>query len=315
MAAANTDKFRKVLGNFSTTLSSGITDSATTIPLSSASGLPTDTAITLILGLHDADGNVQNSSNWELVTGVISGNNLTNALRGEGSTSGIVHASAVVVEDVADEETWNDMISGILVEHGQDGTHTDITADSIDLNASDDNIQVASADPWRTIALMPGLLKPTTTSGCAEVVTVEAGTNDIDYGVLDFDTSSDENAFANVQMPDSWDAGVVQFRYVWTNAGGGAAETVVFELSGVSLANDDAIDTAVGTPIEVSDTWIAQGDIHISAWSGDVTIAGTPAAGEYVHFEIMRDVSEDDLTGDARLMAVQIRYKQDQFSD
>ncbi len=116
-------------------------------------------------------------------------------------------------------------------------------------------------------------------------------------------------------MPDSWDAGVIQFRYTWTNAGGGAAETVTFELSGISYADNDAIDAAVGTPVELADTWIAQGDVHHSGWSGDVTLAGTPAAGEWVHLEVMRDVSEDDLTGDARLMSLQIRYKQAQFSD
>ena len=178
-----------------------------------------------------------------------------------------------------------------------------------------DNITVASADPWRTITLMPGLLKPTTTSGCAAQATIEAGTNDIDYDVLDFDTTTDENAFANFQMPDSWNAGVIQFRYIWTNASGSAAQTVTFELSGISYADSDAIDAAVGTAVEVADTWLAQGDVHISAWSSNVTLAGTPAAGEYVHVEIMRDVSQDDLTGDARLIAVQIRYRQAQYTD
>jgi len=181
--------------------------------------------------------------------------------------------------------------------------------------ADGQNVKYDGADPWRTIMLTPGFLKPTTTDGCSAVTQVEAGTNDIDYDVLDFDASSDENAYANLQMPDSWDGGVIQFRYIWTNAGGGAAETVVLELSGRSYANDDAIDQAVGTAIEVSDTWIAQGDIHISAWSGDVTLAGGPAAGEWVHLELMRDVSEDDLTGDARLIGIQIRYKQTQFGD
>jgi hypothetical protein len=168
-------------------------------------------------------------------------------------------------------------------------------------------------DGW--ITLMPGLLKPTTTSGCASSTTVEAGTNDIDYDVLDFDKDSDEFAFANFQMHDSWDAGVIQFRYVWTTASGGASETVQFELAGRSYANDDAIDQAVGTAVAVDDTWIADGDIHISAWSGDVTLAGTPAAGELVHLEIGRDTSDDDLGGDARLIAVQIRYRQAWYGD
>lgn len=177
------------------------------------------------------------------------------------------------------------------------------------------NIQVNGADPYRTITLTPGFLKPATTAGCAASTQVEAGTNDIDYDVLDFDASSDENAYANFQMPDSWDGGAIQFRYLWTNASGLTTETVVFELSGRSYANDDAIDQAVGTPIEVSDTWIAQGDIHVSAWSSDVTLAGGPAAGEWVHVEVMRDVSEDTLTGDARLIGVQLRYKVAQYSD
>ncbi len=131
MAAANTDKFRKVDGNFSTTLSSDITDSATTIALNSASGLPTDTAVTLMIDRVDSNGDEQSSSDWELVTGVISGNNLTNALRGEGDTSASSHDSGAVVECVVDEESWNDMIDAILVEHDQDGTHNDVTGTTV----------------------------------------------------------------------------------------------------------------------------------------------------------------------------------------
>lgn len=175
------------------------------------------------------------------------------------------------------------------------------------------NIKDAATDPYKTIFLSAGVLESTTTSGCASVTTVEAGTNDIDYKVLDFDKDSDESAFVNFQMPGNWDAGVIQFRCIWTTASGGAAETVVFELSGRSYANNAAIDQAVGTAVEISDTWIADGDIHTSAWSGDVTIAGA-GAGEWVHLEIMRDVSEDDLGGDARLIGVQIRYKESQYN-
>jgi len=197
---------------------------------------------------------------------------------------------------------------------GKGAGKVNIGGADVNLNGTNPNIQVGDTDPWRTISIFGGM-KPTTTAGCASKATVEAGTNDIDYDVLDFDTSSDENAFVNFLMPDSYDGGVVQFRYCWTNAAGLTTETVTFELSGRALDNDGAIDQAVGTAIEVADTWIAQGDIHISAWSGDVTLAGSPAGGQWVHFEVMRDVSEDNLTGDARLMDVQIRYKQAKFTD
>lgn len=190
----------------------------------------------------------------------------------------------------------------------------DIDGDA-DLIDSDGNITVGGSNPNRTLDITAGFLKPTTTSGCAAVTTNEAATNDIDYDSLDFSTSSDERAFANFQMPDSWDGGAIQFRFVWTAAGGSAAQTVVFELSGRSYANDEAIDQAVGTAIEVSDALIATGDIHISSWSSDVTLGGTPAAGEWVHLEVRRDVSEDNLSVDAKLIMVQLRYAVSQFSD
>lgn len=163
---------------------------------------------------------------------------------------------------------------------------------------------------WQTIDLNPGFLKPTTTGGCSDPEKVEAATNDVDYDVLNFDTSSDERAYANIHMPDNWDAGVIQFRYIWTAASGTPAQTVTFELKGRAYSDDDAIDQAGGTAVEVSDTLIATGDVHISAWSGDVTLAGTPAAGDLIHLELMRNVSEDNLSADARLIGLQIRFKQ-----
>ena len=195
-------------------------------------------------------------------------------------------------------------------------TFTDQTEFSEDINlAAGKNIQEGDADPDRIIELPAASWSPTTTAGCAAIATVEAGTNDIDYKVLDFDDGADENAFLNFQMPTSYNGGVIQFRYVWTNAAGLSTETVTFELSGIAIADNGAIDQAVGTPIEVADTFLAQGDIHISAFSGDVTLAGSPAGGQWVHLEIMRDFSEDDLTGDARLIGVQIRYKQSLYSE
>lgn len=294
--------------NFSTTLNvaGGIDNSQTSdIVLTSVSGLDTNGGI---LCFDWADPLDTDTAEYIEYTG-ISGNTLTGVTRNVEGLSAKAHsngATIVAVVSKAHINRINDKLTGT-------DTSDPVTLDEPNLTTGS-NIQVNSTDPWRTIDIFGGM-KPTTTAGCATKTTIEAGTNDIDYDVLDFSTSTDENAFVNFRMPDSWDAGVVQFRYIWTNASGLTTETVTFELSGIAYADDDPIDAAVGTPIEVADTWIAQGDIHTSAWSGDVTIAGTPTAGEYVHFEIMRDVSEDDLTGDARLMNVQIRYKQAQYTD
>ena len=132
--AANTDKLRKSKSNFSTTLSGSIDDSVTTIALSSASGLPTDTAITLTIDRVDANG-VSTSGTMERVVGVISGNNITTAVRGvEGSAQ--AHADAAVVECIWDADTWNDSIDAVLVEHDQDGGHDVITATSVNIGGT-----------------------------------------------------------------------------------------------------------------------------------------------------------------------------------
>ncbi len=117
-----TDLFRKGKSNFATTLASGISDSDTTIPLSSAVGLPTDTAVTLTIDRVDANGK-STPDDVERVTGVVSGTNLADCLRGEDGTTPSAHGAGAVVEMIWDGETWNDAVSGILAEHNQDGTH------------------------------------------------------------------------------------------------------------------------------------------------------------------------------------------------
>lgn len=126
MAAANTDKFRKKRSNFSTTLNGSIGSGDATITLSSTSGLPSDTGITLTIDRVDANG-VSTPSARERITGIVSGSTIASALRGRDNTSAASHASGAVVEDIWDASTWNDAIDGILQDHYQLGYHKTLT--------------------------------------------------------------------------------------------------------------------------------------------------------------------------------------------
>jgi hypothetical protein len=128
MAAANTDKLRKGKSLFSTTLSADITDSDTTIALNSASGLPTDTAVTLT---------IDRTGTREVVTGVISGNNLTNSVRAQGGSTAAAHSSGDTVEMIFEQEQLNDIVDWGVEEHNQDGTHSAITSTSIQATTAD----------------------------------------------------------------------------------------------------------------------------------------------------------------------------------
>lgn len=124
MAAANTDKFKKAKRRFSTTIDvGGLSQGASTINLVSTTGLDTDTAITLVIdpGL----------ATEEVITGVVSGSNVINCVRGKEGTTDQAHSAGAAVAMYFTETHWDDLINGVLAEHKQDGTHGAITADSI----------------------------------------------------------------------------------------------------------------------------------------------------------------------------------------
>lgn len=158
------------------------------------------------------------------------------------------------------------------------------------------------------ISLNAGGGYPSTTGGCAEPTKVEFETNGVDLYMMDFDGSTAEYAQFTVTMPENWDGSTVTFKVYWTAATGSAAETVEWNLQGLSLADDDAIDATWGSSVEVSDALIATGDLHVTSTSSAVTIGGTPAAGDLVVFRVWRDASNDTHTGDARLISVKIDY-------
>jgi len=124
MAASNTDRFKKSKRKFETTVGvGGILAGGTTLPLTSVTGLDTSTAVTLVVGAGTATE--------EVITGVVSGSNLINCVRGKEGTTDSAHSAGETVNMFFTETHWDDAMDGILVEHDQDGTHGDINADSI----------------------------------------------------------------------------------------------------------------------------------------------------------------------------------------
>jgi hypothetical protein len=168
----------------------------------------------------------------------------------------------------------------------------------------------------QTISVPASAMLSATTSGPASAQ-VETTTNDINFMVLDFDASSDEHAHFNICFPLSWDEGTVTFQYWWTTT---ASDTdgVAFGLQAIALSDNDVADTAWGTPVVVTDdAQGAAGEILVSAESAAVTIGGTPAAGDIVFFRFFRDVSDgnDDMSEDARLIAVKVFYTTNAVTD
>ena len=169
----------------------------------------------------------------------------------------------------------------------------------------------------QTIWIPAAAITPTASNGCATRTQVETTAGRPDMDVLDFDASADEHAQFSVAFPKSWNLGTVTFQVFWTST---ATDTdgVAWGLQGVACSNDGTIDVAYGTAVVVTDDNIsAAEDCLVTAESGAVTIAGTPADDDLCFFRIFRDVSDanDDMAEDARLIGIKLFFTTDALND
>lgn len=176
------------------------------------------------------------------------------------------------------------------------------------------NLRAAAAGK-KSIWIDAAAMRPRATSG-AGFSDYDSGSNDISCRTADFDTTTQEYAHFKLAMPDMWNEGTVTFKPYWTNTGGSSTQTVVFSLAGAAFSDDDALNgTAPGTVQTSSDTWLAQNDLHVGPESSAITIAGTPAAGDLVVFQVSRVVASDNMAGDARLLGLMLFITTNAFNE
>jgi hypothetical protein len=156
---------------------------------------------------------------------------------------------------------------------------------------------------------------PNTTNGCAPLAQTELS-NGPELKSLDFDKDSDEFAQFAVAFPKSWNEGTVTFQAFFTAASTNTGTTKLV-LNAVALADNGDLNTAFGTAVGPAAKAMSgtSNDLAVTAESGAVTIAGSPSTDEYVFFQIMRDVSEDTLTADAKLLGVKLFFTTDAAND
>tara|TARA_S200002703_G_scaffold67000_1_gene58156 strand:- start:646 stop:1854 length:1209 start_codon:yes stop_codon:yes gene_type:complete len=162
-----------------------------------------------------------------------------------------------------------------------------------------------------SVAMYPNTTNP------AEAAQVELTAGQPELKVLDFDASTDEFAQFAVSFPKSWNEGTVTYQAYFTSAGTNTGNCI-WTLAGVAVSDNDAIDAAFGTAVSVTKAHSGTAnDLDVSSESSAITIAGTPAAGDEVFFQISRDANNgsDTLTGDARLLGIRFFFTTDAAND
>ncbi len=172
--------------------------------------------------------------------------------------------------------------------------------------------RVLPALEYDTIYIDAGAMIPCTTNP-ALAGTKEYGTNDIDLDYYAFDSgATEERVQFKIKLSESWNLGTIKAKFDWSSdTGSTAGDTVECGIKVGALSNDDAIDTALGTPQVITDTLLANNgtDLQITAATPAITIAGTPAINDMLVFEIYRNTDgTDDMAEDAYLYSVTLQY-------
>jgi|APSaa5957512622_1039677.scaffolds.fasta_scaffold42319_2 hypothetical protein len=169
------------------------------------------------------------------------------------------------------------------------------------------------APQYNTIYIDAGAMIECTTNP-AETGTNEYVTNDVDFDYFAFDGgATEERVQFKLVMPENWDRSTIKVKFQWSSATSSTTgDTVEWGIKAGALANDDAIDQALGTPQVITDALLADNgtDLQITSATPALTIVGTPALGEIIAFEIYRNTDgTDDMAEDAWLFGCLIQYK------
>ena len=221
-------------------------------------------------------------------------------------------ASAVNEVTVTNAATGN----GPTLSATGDDTNVDINIDPKGtgvLKSGSSAVKIAGKETiWVPASAMYGA-----TTNPADAQQVETTATRPDMKVLDFDKDTDEFAQFSIAMPKSWNEGTLTYQVYWTPGSTNTGDCI-FGLQAVACADNDTIDVAYGTAVNVTDAGIGTvEDQQISSESGALTVAGSPAAGELTYFQLFRDANAggDTFTADARVLGIKIFFTTDAAND
>ena len=266
-----------------------------------------------------ATGVVELATDAETVTGaatdkVTTPANITAKMAAPGAIGGTTPAAGTftTITSIPDgtNETFQVNDGSLDFTDGNAGTTGTLTVDAsgnIGYNKAIGSVQ------YKTIWIPAVSMTPRQTNG-PSVGTYEYATNDVNSDYLAFDDGTEEFADFKFPMPEDWDRSTIKVKFYWSSATGSTAnDTVEWQIAGQAKSDSDALDVAYGDAGEViSDTLLADngGDLQLSSATPEVTIGGTPALGDLIHFTTSRNVGgTDDMTEDAWLFGVWIQYQ------
>lgn len=238
-------------------------------------------------------------------------------IRSDGTSKG-VQASGVTLDDSVNMSGIAALsTTTIELGHASDTTLSRVSAGVVAVEGVNVLTTATGAAQGRQTIFIPAAAMTARTTNGAAPGTVETSTNKNMFKTLDFDTTTQEFSQFEVWFPKSWNLGTVTFQPMWSHASTTTNFGVAFGLAGVARSDGDAGDVAFGTAQTSVDTGGTTDTIYLGPESSAITIAGTPAAGDSVQFQINRTVADagDTMAIDARLHGIRLFFTTNASTD
>lgn len=157
-----------------------------------------------------------------------------------------------------------------------------------------------------TVNLLASGMIARTTNGPSSY-SAEKATNKVMVSGFGFDAATAEYIQIMFPLPKGYNsAGTLTAKFLWSSAATAGTGNVVWGIQAAYRRDDDATDAAYGTAQTVTDTFIADGDIHVTSVTSAITPGGTHASECMLAVQVYRDAANgsDTYTQDALLLAV-----------
>lgn len=238
----------------------------------------------------------------------IAGDTLTGALTLSGNPTLALHAAPKqYVESWAAPVSHTHLLANI----------TDAgTAAAVNVGTASGDVPLTSSIVGKQSIWVPAAAMSPRGDNGADWGSYTNGTNFLTLKTLDFDPATKQYASFSVQMPKSWNESTVTAKLVWM-VQAGTGNNVVWGLSALGMGDSESLSTAFSAEVSVADSAPTYTSMYHTTESTAISIAGTPAAGDVVAFQVSRLVSDvnDVHTGDARLIGITIFYNTDALND
>ena len=191
-----------------------------------------------------------------------------------------------------------------------------VTTTKLGLNTGG-QISVGGVNPKRTIVLSGAGAWSPTTGGNLGTYQTEMTTNKNNIFLIQFTSSTIQDAAWDVVMPENYSGGAISAMY-YVTATTTKTGTTTWALAAVAHNNGDNLDAAYGTA--VTTTILMQGTanyVTTSTESSAITIGGSPRGGSFVQFRVRHDgkntLNKFYTTPD--LVMIKIRYPIKTYGD